>query len=1099
MTFVYYICHILPLFAILRMMSILIIIQTHMNKIKLTTAFLLLFIVAKPQKWVEMMQDPNANYYDIKKEFEEYWKNRPYERAKGYKQFKRWANFVEPRVYPSGNMALASRGHAYEEYQEFLKNNALAKGMATAAPSATTANWTPLGPFGSPTNGDAGRLQCIRFHPAGTNTIYVGTAAGGLWKSVDNGTTWTTNTDQLASLGIADIAIDASNPNNMYIATGDNDAGDTYATGVLKSTDGGATWNNTGLLWTTNQMRRIGRLLINQQNPNTLIAATSVGMFRSLNAGATWALTLAGNFKDAEYKPGDTTVVYAGGGGNIYKSINGGTSYSAVSLGALNPLNRSSIAVTPANPNYVYVLGSKSSDNSFGGVFRSTNSAGTFSTMSTTPNLFGWNTTGTDAGGQGWYDIAIGVSPTNANEITVGGVNTWKSTNGGSTWVLNTHWYGGGGKPYVHADLHDVQYINGTTCYLGTDGGIARTTNSGSSWATINGTMNISQQYRLGNSASTAGRIVTGHQDNGTNLSNGTAWSEIYGGDGADCFIDWSNNNIIIASYINGDFQKSTNGGGTWAAIQSGLTGTAAWVAPITQNPSNANIFYCGYQEVFKSTNKGTSWTQLGSTGGGGDVLKIKVVPSNTNIIYASKAASIYKTTDGGVTWSNVTGTLPVGSVQITDVAVDNLNGSNVYVTLSGYSSGNKVFYSTNGGSTWTNYSNGLPNIPANCIVYKNNSAGAVYVGTDVGVYYRELSMTSWMPYMSGLPNVVVDELEIYYPTGKIRAATYGRGTWESDLYSNPTAPPFAFFTSTYNSACINLPFTFTDASSNSPTSWAWSFPGGSPASSTAQNPSVTYTASGVYTVSLVSTNTVGASSPYTTTISVVTSPTAASTSTTICSGQSGAISVSTNASNVVWTGGQVGTSAIYSPISTTVYNYTASTGACLVTGNATITVGAPPATPTITQVGNTLSTNAASSYQWYLNGSPIAGATSQTYTPVSDGWYTVWVGNASCQSSSSAIYLTVTSIDENYTVFSSLEVSPNPAKDNIYALFKNKTEGEVQFKILNNLGQEVKRGSIKAISGEKSAISLENLSEGLYTLNLFNQNASVNYKFIKH
>lgn len=1069
-----------------------------MNKLKITLAFVLLISVVKSQKWVEMMQDPNANFYDIKKEFEEYWKNRPYERAKGYKQFKRWAHFVEPRVYPSGNMALASRAHAYEEYQDFLKNNATAKVLATAAPSATTANWTPLGPFGSPTNGDAGRLQCVRFHPAGTNTIYVGTAAGGLWKSTDNGSSWTTNTDQLASLGIADIAINPVNTNIMYIATGDIDAGDTYATGILKSTDGGATWNATGLAWTTSQLRRIGRLLINPLNPNTLIAATSVGMYRSLNGGTTWNMTIAGNFKDAEYKPGDTTVVYAGGGGNLYKSINGGTSYTSVSLGSVNSLNRTSIAVTPADPNYVYVLGSKASDNSFGGLFRSTNSAGTFSTMSTSPNIFGWSTNGSDAGGQGWYDIAIGASPTNANEITVGGVNTWKSTNGGATWVLNTHWYGGGGKPYVHADLHDVQYINGTTCYLGTDGGISRTTNGGSTWATINGTMNISQQYRLGNSASTAGRIVTGHQDNGTNLSNVSAWSQIYGGDGADCFIDWSNNNIIIASYVNGDFQKSTNGGGTWSAIQSGLTGSAAWIAPITQNPVNANIFYCGYQQVFKSTNKGTSWTQLGNMTGSGEVLHIKVAPSNTNVIYASRASSLHKTTDGGLTWSSITGSIPVGSSQITGIAVDNLNPNNVYVTLSGYSAGNKVFYSNNAGISWTNYSTGLPNIPSNCIVYKNNSAGAVYVGTDVGVYYRELSMSSWMPFMTGLPNVIVDELEIFYPTNKIRAATYGRGTWESDLYSNPSAPPFAFYTSAYNSACINVPFALTDASSNNPTTWSWSFPGGTPSSSTLQNPSVTYTATGIYTITLVATNSVSASAPYTTTISVVNTPTAISSNTSICAGQSAAVTVTTNASSVVWTGGQTGTTAYFGPMTTTVYNYTASTGACLVTGNSTITVGTPPAIPVVSQIGNILTSSSAVTYQWYLNGSAIPGATSQTYTATVDGWYTVWVSNGSCQSSSSAIFITVTSIDDVHTVFTSLEVSPNPTKDNIYILFRNSSTKEVSYTITNTLGQIVKTGSCKAISNEKSTISVESLAEGVYSLNLFNESSSVNYKFVK-
>lgn len=1069
-----------------------------MKKLSITIVLLALATTFSAQKWVEMMQDSNANFYNIKKEFDEYWKNNPYERGKGYKQFKRWANFVEPRVFPTGNMENASRSKAYEEYQNFLLANPLAKQMTTAAPSATTANWTPLGPFGSPINGDAGRLQCIRFHPAGTNTIYVGTAAGGMWKSTNGGTSWTTTTDQLASLGIADIAINSLNPNIIYIATGDNDAGDTQSTGVLKSTDGGITWSATGLTWTTNQMRRIGRLLINPLNPNTIIAATSAGVYKSINAGSTWSLTLSGSYKDAEYKPSDTTVIYAGGGSTFFKSTNGGANFTGVSLGSINALNRTSIAVTPANPNYVYVLGSKSSDNSFGGLFRSTNAAGTFTTMSTTPNIFGWNTTGTDAGGQGWYDLAIGASPASANEITVGGVNSWKSTNGGATWAMNSHWYGGGGKPYVHADLHDVQYTSGNTCFLGSDGGIAKTTNGGNTWAAINGTMNISQQYRIGNSASSPSIIIAGHQDNGTNQLNGTTWSETNGGDGMDCLIDQSLNTTMVSSIYYGDFYRSTNSGATWTNIVSGLTGTAAWVAPIIQDPSNANIFYCGYDQVFKSINKGSTWVQLGSLGGGGDVLHITAVPSNSNVIYASRATSIYKTTDGGLTWSSITGTLPVGSVQITGIAADNLNFNNVYVTLSGFSSGNKVFYSNNAGVTWTNYSTGLPNIPANCVVYKNNSPGSVYVGTDVGVYYRELSMGSWIPYMTGLPNVIVNDLEIYYPNGKLRAGTYGRGTWESNLYTNPSAPPFAYYTTAYNSACINLPFSFTDASSNAPNSWSWSFPGGTPLTSSAQNPNVTFTATGIYTISLVATNTVGASAPFSTTIAVVSTPTAISTNTTICAGQTGNVNVTTNAASIVWTGGQTGTSAFYSPATTSVYNYTASTGACQAVGSSTISVGAPPATPSITQVGTLLSSTPSSTYQWYLNGSLLVGATSQTFTATSNGWYTVWVSNGSCQASSSAIYINVASLDESFAIFESLEISPNPTHENLYVLFKNNNEKGVDYKIINAIGQTVVLSHIKSLSGEKSMISVDNLADGFYTLKLSSGTSMINFKFIK-
>ncbi|MGZ4038598.1 MAG: WD40/YVTN/BNR-like repeat-containing protein, partial [Bacteroidia bacterium] len=373
-----------------------------MKKIVLLILFSLFALGATAQKWAQMMQDPNANFYDIKREFEAYWKDRPYERGKGFKPFKRWAWFVEPRVYPSGNMANASRAKAYEEFQNYLQSNATARGIINSVISSTTSNWVPLGPFGSPVNGDAGRLQCVRFMPGNPTTIFVGTAAGGLWKSTDNGATWNTTTDQLATLGAADLAIDPSNTNIMYLATGDNDAGDTKSIGVMKSVDGGLTWSATGLSWATSLQRRIGKLLVNPLNTSEVTAATSVGVYRTLNSGVSWTLVQSGSFTDMEYRPGDTTTIYVAGGASLYKSTNGGASFSPKTYGAIGSIVRVAIAVTPADPNYLYVLGSKP-DYSYGGVYLSTNSASTFSTMSTTPNILDWSTNGSGSGGQGWY------------------------------------------------------------------------------------------------------------------------------------------------------------------------------------------------------------------------------------------------------------------------------------------------------------------------------------------------------------------------------------------------------------------------------------------------------------------------------------------------------------------------------------------------------------------------------------------------------------------------------------------------------------------------------------------------------------------------
>ncbi len=1042
--------------------------------------------------------DSTKNFYDIKKEFEDYWKDKTPQPGQGYKAMKRWIWAMEPRVYPSGNLNTGGPKRSYEEYQKYLQSNPTAKQIGTAAVSATTANWIALGPFGSASGTGAGRLQCVRFHPAGSGTVFVGAADGGLWKSTNSGVSWTTTTDQIASIGVADVAINPVSNNIMYIATGDFDGaptgftgGDSKSVGVLKSTDGGITWNATGLTWTTSQSRFISKILINPLNTVEVFAFTSVGIYRTRNSGTTWSLVTPGYYKDAEYKPGDTTTIYAANGSNVYRSTNGGQSFSNTTFSS-SGLNQIRIAVTAADPNYLYIVGTSSTD-AFGRLVRSTNSAATFSTMSTTPNILG--------GTQGWYDLSLAASPTNKDEIVAGGIDVWRSTNGGVSWTQRTFGYGGG--PYVHPDQHDAIYMDGTTIWLAHDGGVDRSTNNGSTWSNLNGNMAVSEPYFLGVSATSSSKIVAGLQDNGSIVYNGSTWAQGKGADGMDCFVDWNNPNIVIASSQNGGHGRSTTGGtpGSFSNIVSGLTGTADWVAPICQSPTTATTYFAGRQDVFRSTNSGASWSQLGSLGGTGNVLCINPAPSNSNVIYASRSTTIYKTTDGGASWSNITTGIPVGSGEIRDIDVDNTNSNNVYVVLSGYAAGNKVFYSTNGGLTWTNYSTGLPNLPVNCIVFTKNSPGAVYVGMDYGVYYRELSMSSWVPYNTGLPNVWVNDMEIFYPTGKLRAATFGRGIWETDLYSQPGVAPTAFYSTTSNTICVGSSVSFFDASSNVPTAWSWTFTGGNPGISTVKNPpSITYTAIGAYPVTLISTNTVGPSAPYTTTVYVINTPTSVSTSTGTCAGQNKNLIVTSNASNIFWQGGQTSFTATFGPTITTVYSYTVYTGACQSTGTATMTVGSAPATPSFTQLGNILTSSAAPLYQWYLNGSPIPGETNQTldislYGP---GFYSVWVDNGTgCQASSTVVYLTPTGI-HSASVFSGVEIFPNPALEVLNILFKTSLDKDVSFTVINALGQNVRTGKIKNGTVDKTSIQLDGLANGLYTLNLYSSLGSVNYKFIK-
>ncbi|MEN9999793.1 MAG: hypothetical protein RI922_2783 [Bacteroidota bacterium] len=809
------------------------------------------------QDYVQMMRDPNVNFYDVQQAFNAYWEGKIIEKGKGYKAFRRWESYMAPRVYPSGNMTLPSQN--YENYLQWENQQG-----AAGIPKSVAGNWSFLGPTGKPAGGGVGRLNFVRFDPTNSNTLYVGAPDGGLWKSTNGGTSWTTNTDQLTVIGVSDIAIDPTNTQIMYIATGDGDAGDSYSTGVLKSTDGGTTWVATGLAWTASQGRTISRLLINPSNPQILMAFGSNGIWRTTNGGTTWTQP-TGTFtcQDAEFKPGDPTVVYACGT-TFKKSTDSGATWTAVTI-PLSGIGRLSMAVTSANAAYVYLLAANNTDNGAKGVMRSTDSGATFTTRMTataTTNILGWDN-GADAGGQGWYDLTIAASPTNADEVYTGGVNTWKSTNGGTSFTLNTHWTGSYSKPYVHADIHDIQYLpgSGTTVFACCDGGIFKTTNSGTAWSDISSNLCIAQQYRIGLSASNATLLVSGHQDNGTNKLNGTTWTQIYGGDGMEGFIDRTSNTTMYASYVYGEYYRSTNSGTSWTAINTGLPfgggGGEEWLCAWHQDPTTATTLYAGGRSaLYKTTNSGTSWTAVGTPTGTGNVMEFVIAPSNNQIIYAIKSGTnaVSKSTNGGTSFTAVSTGLPT-TVAPTCVTVSNTDPNIVFVTYSGYGAANKVFKSTNGGTSWTNISTGLPNIPVNTIVFQNGSTNdAVYVGTDVGVYYKD-NTTGWIAFNTGLPNVSVRDLEIYYPTSRLRCATFGRGTWDSDLYSAVAAVPVASFTASATTICVGQTVTYTNTSSGIPTSYAWTFAGGTPATSTATNPTVTYNTAGTYTVTLTATN----------------------------------------------------------------------------------------------------------------------------------------------------------------------------------------------------------------------------------------------------
>lgn len=507
-------------------------------------------------------QEKKVTFWDVQKSFENYWTNaqpsdKENENAEkgGYQQYKRWENFMKQRTYPTGEFP--NPEILFNEYQTYKQNISANKYMQPQA-----ANWTFMGPSVLPGNGGgSGRLNCMAFHPTNNNTIWVGSACGGLWKTTDGGQTWTSNTDLLPSLSISDIVIDPTNPQIMYLATGDKygiyyqyEVWGHYSAGVLKSTDGGLTWNATGLNYNLANNALIQRLVIDPSNTNTLYAATFNGIFKTTNGGTTWTNIRNGTFYDLELKPGTPATVYASDNSSFIYSTNGGNTWSNGT--GITAAGRTSIAVSAAAAAGVYLWAEG------GGLYYSSNSGVSF-TARTAPSITVY----------GYYDMVLEVSQTNANTLAAGGLDVAISTNGASSWSTVSNWNSWPATNYVHADHHTLMFLPGSnsTLFACNDGGLFKSINTGSTWTDLSNGIHIKQYYRISGSQQNAQYFLAGAQDNGTDkVTNPTTATRIYGADGEDVLIDFTNDQIVFFSYQGGNWFRSTNGGTTYNSIPAG-------------------------------------------------------------------------------------------------------------------------------------------------------------------------------------------------------------------------------------------------------------------------------------------------------------------------------------------------------------------------------------------------------------------------------------------------------------------------------------------------------------------------------------------------
>lgn len=742
--------------------------------------------VAPKSTWP--VAENSANFYSIQTAFysaidsiENYYELFGFEfpeKDEALEKFKRWEYIMQTRVDANGNFP--QRGILFTEKLKY------AAAHPDAFAGSRSASWYPVGSADAPSSGGGvGRINALTFHPDDDHILFVATAGGGLWKSPDAGDSWIPLTDNIPVLSVGDVVIDPDDPQIIYIATGDSYGyeatwqsdedfwGGLYSGGILKSTDGGLTWNPTGFSYEQADLEIVQRLLILPSNPDILLAATRSGVYRTTDAGATWSLVLDKHCYDFAFRKDGSGDIITGGNRDVFLSTDDGATWSTMKDNLCDVTDRMSLETTADNSNSMYCL---CANGGSGQELFKSEDGGLSWDEETSPT--------SKISMYGYYDNVLAVSDVDETLLFAGGLDIARTTNGASSWNKMTDWAGFGGDDYVHADNHDLKCdpTDVNIVYSMNDGGIFKSTDKGDTWTDLSDGLRIAQIYRISTGQAADDRVLGGWQDNGTNYWNGTDYEQVIGGDGMEAIIDHTDPDVLFHEYYNGYVERSDNEGVSWTDKSPSTSG--AWVTPYVMDPVNHSILYYGDSngDVYKTTSAGNTWTNKNSNISGGEIFSVAVAPADPAFVYAATLTQLKHSEDAGDTWLPA-GTFLSDGTGINYIAVSDADPLHVYVAVSGYAAGEKVFYSENGGVDWTNISGTLPNVPVNCIVYENGSDGRVYIGTDIGIFTRDNTSTDWETYMDGLPNVMVHELEINYTRSKIVAATYGRGVWESDIY----------------------------------------------------------------------------------------------------------------------------------------------------------------------------------------------------------------------------------------------------------------------------------------------------------------------------
>jgi photosystem II stability/assembly factor-like uncharacterized protein len=640
-------------------------------------------------------------------------------------------------------------------------------------------SWFQLGPTRF-----SGRIIDIEFHPTNADIVYAGAASGGLWKSTDGGDTWQVLTDHLPSLAVGGIVVLPWDPDVVLIGTGEGSNTGLFGRGIFKSIDGGQTWNPTNLTFPPGTSTGFHAMEVNAQT-GTILAGSRFALYRSTDEGDNWTQVQSGNWSDVKWKPGDPARVYAAKFyGGVYVSTDDGLTWSHAGSGQPNgaSVSKTRIAVSPADPNVIYAHYCDRNTRETYGIYRSTDDGNTWLVRNNTINMLG---------GQGNYNLSLIVDPDNIDRVVSGGVLLYGSYDGGVTWTVLNPGPGIGSETNPHVDNHAIIYEPGSTSnlWIGTDGGVWRSSDDGETWRSRREGLVTYQFYDICVAQSDPMFMMGGTQDNGVPGRQGidTWFQTTILSDGMVCNITPTNANEVFAEKQRGIHYKSTDGGHNWFFIISGITGTGLWVTPVDQDQNDPDHLYTSTDAgIFRTTNGGALWVRM--TGAEDASTWLSISPIDGNSVWSLEGAEARYSTDDGETWTTAA---PYGFSHNAPLRVHahptNLDAA--LVTFGGYTPLGHIGYTTDMGQSWEEVSGDLPVMPVNTIVVDPSRPDDWYIGTDVGVWMSSDGGEHWLPFEAGLPNAIVLDLEIQRSTRKLVAGTYGRGVWEVDLPTESSAP----------------------------------------------------------------------------------------------------------------------------------------------------------------------------------------------------------------------------------------------------------------------------------------------------------------------